>query len=69
MIKSFLVGAIVGGAVMWLWGGQIRGAVDEATSGVRARAAEGLQGAADTLQSVADTVEAGLTGTQQPRVS
>ena len=69
MIKSFLVGAIAGGVVMWLWGDQIREAVDEATSGVRTRTAERLQGVADTLQSVADTVDQGLSGTPQPRVS
>ncbi len=69
MIKSFLVGAIAGGVVMWFWGDQIREAVDEATSGVRTRTAEQLQGVADTLQSVADTVDQGLSGTPQPRVS
>jgi hypothetical protein len=69
MIKSFLAGAIAGGVVMWLWGDQIRDAIDGATSGVRGRAAEQLQGVADTLQSVADTVDQGLSGTtQQPRV-
>ena len=55
---------------MWLWGEQIREAVDDATSGVRTRAAEQLQGVADTRHSVADTVDQGLGGvTQQPRVS
>ena len=69
MIKSFLMGAIAGGVVMWFWGDQVRDAVDDATSGVRTRAAEQLQGVADTLQSVADTVDQGLSGAQQPRVS
>lgn len=70
MIKSFLAGAIAGGVVMWFWGDQIRDAIDDATSGVRGRAAEQLHGVADTLQSVADTVDQGLGGTtQQPRVS
>jgi hypothetical protein len=70
VIKSFLTGAIAGGVVMWLWGDQIRDAIDGATSGVRSRTAEQLHGVADTLQSVADTVDQGLSGTtQQPRVS
>jgi hypothetical protein len=44
--------------------------VDDATSGVRTRAAESMHNVADTLQSVADTVDQGLTGTpQQQRVS
>ena len=68
-MKSFFVGAIAGVAVMWLWGDRLRGAFDQATADVRSRAAEHLQGAADTLQSVADTVDQGLTGTPQHRVS
>lgn len=69
MIKTFLAGAIMGSAVMWMWGDRIRELIDDKTSDVRARAAEGLQGAADTLQSVADTVDQGLTGSTQTRAS
>jgi hypothetical protein len=68
VIKSFLAGAIAGGVVMWLWGDQIREALDEATSGMRTRTAEQLQGVADRLQSAAETVDQGLSGAQ-PRVS
>ena len=69
MIKSFLVGAVAGGVAVWFWGDQIREALDEATSGVRTRTAEQLQGVADRLQTVADTVDQGLSGAQQPRIS
>ena len=69
MIKSFILGAIAGGAAMWFYGDQIRETVDEATSGVRTRAAEQMHNVADTLQSVADTVDGGLAGTPQQRVS
>ena len=69
MIKSFIVGAIAGAAAMWFYGEQIREAVDDATSGVRTRAADSMHNVADTLQSVADTVDQGLTGTPPPRVS
>ena len=69
MIKSFLAGAIAGGAAMWIWGDRIRNTIDQATSGVRTRAAEQLHGVADTLQSVADTVDHGLTGAPQQRAS
>jgi hypothetical protein len=65
VIKSFLLGAIAGGAAMWFYGEQIREVVDDATCGVRTRAAEQMHTVADTLQSVADTVDQGLTGTQQ----
>lgn len=62
MIKSFVLGAITGAAVMWFYGDQIRETVDDATSGVRTRAAEQMHNVADTLQSVADTVDQGLSG-------
>jgi hypothetical protein len=66
VIKSFLAGAIAGGAVVWLWRDEIRAAIDDATSDVRSRTAEQLHGVADTLQSVAETVDQGLTGTSPP---
>ena len=69
MIKSFLVGAFTGAAVMWFYGDRIRETVDDATSGVRTRAAEQMHNVADTLQSVAQTVDQGLTGTSQHRAS
>lgn len=62
MIKSFVAGAIAGGVVMWFWGDQVREVLDEATTGVRTRTAEQLQGVADRVQSVADTVDHGLSG-------
>jgi hypothetical protein len=40
----------------------------EATAGVRTRAAEQLHDVADTLQSVADTVDQGLSGTPPSHV-
>ena len=62
MIKSLLVGAIAGGAVMWIYGDRIRDYIDDITMNVRERAAAGLEGAAERLQTVADTVEDGLSG-------
>jgi hypothetical protein len=67
VIRSFLIGAIAGGTVVWLWGDRIRDAVDEATRDARGRVAGQLRGVAETLQSVADTVDQGLSGTT-PRV-
>jgi hypothetical protein len=61
LMKGFIIGAIAGGMAMWLYGDQIREYVDDMTSGVRERAAAGLEGAADRLQSVAESVEGGLT--------
>jgi hypothetical protein len=39
MIKSFIAGAIAGAVIIWLWGEQIRDAIDRATSGARSRGA------------------------------
>jgi hypothetical protein len=65
VIKSFLTGVIAGGAAVWLFGDQIREYVDDVTSDLRGQAAAGLEGAAERLQSVAETVEDGLSGSQQ----
>ena len=62
VIKSLLVGAIAGAAVMWIYGDRIRDYIDDVTMNMRERAAAGLEGAAERLQSVADTVEDGLSG-------
>ena len=61
MIKSLLFGAIVGGAVVWIYGNRIREYIDDVTMNVRERAATRLEGAAERLQGVADTVEEGLS--------
>jgi len=63
VIKSLLFGAIVGGAVVWIYGNRIREYIDDVTMNVRERAATRLEGAAERLQGVADTVEEGLSGT------
>jgi len=60
-MKGFLIGAIAGGVAMWLYGDQIREYVDDMTAGVRERTAAKLEGAADRLQSVAESVEGGLS--------
>ena len=60
-MKGFIFGAIAGGVAMWLYGDQIREYIDDMTSGVRDRAAAGLEGAADRLQNVAHSVEGGMS--------
>jgi len=41
--KAFILGTIVGGVAVWLWGREIEGYVGEQTRGVRARAADAIQ--------------------------
>ncbi len=65
MIKSFLTGLMAGGAVVWMFGDQIRDYIDDVTSDLRGQAAAGLEGAAERLQSAAETVEDGLSKAAQ----
>jgi len=44
-IGAFVLGAIMGAAVMWLWGPEIEEYVEEKTRRVRPKAAEGLRAA------------------------
>jgi hypothetical protein len=69
VVKSFIIGALTGGAVVWFWGHEIAELVDEKTRGVREAvsskldlAASGLQGTADRLQRVKDTLDSGMGG-------
>jgi hypothetical protein len=62
VVKSFILGTITGGAIMWVWGPQIKRYVDEQTRTVRTRVADGLQSTAETLHAAAETVEEGLSG-------
>jgi len=68
-MKSFILGAITGGAIVWFWGREIRQFIDEQTSGIREAAAGKLQTAADSLHAAAggiqaakNTIESGLGG-------
>jgi gas vesicle protein len=40
---AFVLGAIMGAAVVWLWGRQMGDYVEEKTRGVRTKAAEGVR--------------------------
>jgi hypothetical protein len=69
VVKSFMLGAVTGGAIVWFWGREIRGFIDERTLGIRQSLSARLQAAADTLQATADTlhsakatIESGLGG-------
>jgi hypothetical protein len=73
VIRSFILGAITGGTVVWIWKDDIqrymddklaeaRHFVDDKTSTVRGRAADTLQSAVDGLQAAKDAIEGGLEG-------
>ena len=63
--KTFVLGAIVGAAVVWLWGRALKEYLAEKTRGVRTSAAEGGRaveekaGEQDTKEHVTDALRAG----------
>ena len=51
---AFVLGAIVGAAVVWLWGREIEDYVQEKTRGLRTKAAEGVRSVEETAGKVLD---------------
>jgi hypothetical protein len=52
--EVFVLGTIVGAAVVWLWGREIEEYVGEKTRGVRAKAAAGMQAVKEKTGKVLD---------------
>ena len=52
--EAFVLGAIMGAAVVWLWGEEMEGYVAEKTRGVRTKAAEGVRAAEEKAGKVLD---------------
>jgi hypothetical protein len=65
VVKSFIMGMITGGAVMWIWGPEIKRYLDDRTHTMRTRVADSLQSTAETLHSAAGTVEPGSSSKDQ----
>ena len=51
---AFVLGAIMGAAVVWLWGREMEGCVVEKTRGVRTTVAEGVRAAEEKAGKVLD---------------
>jgi hypothetical protein len=62
VVKSFVLGTIVGGATVWFYGDRIREYIDARTEAWRQRVAGGIEAVTDSLQSVKERVEDGLSG-------
>jgi gas vesicle protein len=52
--KVFVLGAIIGATVVWLWGRQMEEYVKEKTRGVRTKAADGVRAAEEKTEQVLD---------------
>lgn len=58
--RVFVLGAIVGAAVVWLWGRDLEAYVEEKTRGVRTTVAEGVRAVEETAEQVLDRGGAAL---------
>ncbi len=67
MIGSFLLGAIAGGAAMWIYGDRIRAFLDDKTRAARTRAADTLQAASAGLRTASEKIESGFAGGEGQR--
>jgi gas vesicle protein len=52
--RVFVLGALVGAAVVWLWGREMEAYVEEKTRGVRTTVAEGVRAVEETAGQVLD---------------
>jgi hypothetical protein len=57
---ALFVGAVIGAAVVWLWGREMEEYVAHKTRGVRTKAAEGIRAVEETAGKVLDRSGAGL---------
>jgi len=57
---GFVLGAIMGAAVVWLWGREMEEYVEEKTRGVRTTAAEGVRAVEEKAEKVLDRGEHAL---------
>lgn len=51
---TFVLGVIMGAAVVWLWGGELEEYVEARTRGMRTKAAEGVRAVEETAGKVLD---------------
>ena len=52
--EAFVLGTIVGGVAVWLWGREIEGYLGESTRGVRTQAADAMQAVEEKTGQVLD---------------
>ena len=53
--EAFILGTIMGGAAIWLWGREIEGYVGEKTRGVRTQAADAMRAVDEKAGQVLDS--------------
>jgi hypothetical protein len=53
--EAFILGSVMGGVAVWLWGREIEGFVGEKTRGVRAQAADAIRAVEEKTGQVLDS--------------
>ena len=48
--EAFVLGAMIGGAAVWLWGRTIEERITEQTRAIRTKAADGIQAIEETIR-------------------
>jgi hypothetical protein len=64
MIGTFVMGALMGGAVAYLYGDQLRTYLN--TTDLGRRATKSMQSAAESMQSAKEGFESGIGGRERP---
>ena len=59
MMKAFVLGAIAGGAAVWLWREDIESFLEQQTRGIRTRAADSIESVEKTAETVVETLHKG----------
>jgi gas vesicle protein len=62
---AVVLGVIVGAAVVWLWGREMKEYVEETTRGVRTKAAEGVRAVEETAEKALGPVDEFLQDTKE----
>jgi hypothetical protein len=65
MLSRFVLGAIVGGIAVWVWGEDLRRLANTKSRGARLVAADALQSVQSTAEELFDTAKEGVTSTLQ----
>jgi len=65
MLSRFVLGAVVGGIAVWIWGDEIRRFADAKTRRARVAAADTLQSVQSTAEEMFDTAKDQVTSTLQ----
>ena len=56
MMKAFVLGAITGGAAVWLWREDIESFIEQQTRGIRTTAADSIESVERTAETVVETL-------------